>query len=230
VETKPCVACGVQIHPASRRCTLCGSAQRTATLPGGWVGWTAGLAGVGVLLVVLVVVLGGGSKAGSPRFRQFATPGLTGLVPVGWTGGASTPPQGTGATATSSSALAAGSARRPAAIVRAAFDEPRQPDYRLVVTAQRPARGTARLRAAALRRLAMTRLGYVQHFFGRVLFPGGRPSWLLTYESDGFWHAAYIDTACKPGVAMTVEVSAPTRPELDGIAEPIAAASGPRCR
>jgi hypothetical protein len=209
VETKPCVGCGVQIHPASRRCTLCGSAQRTVTLPGGRRRWVAATAGVVVLVVVVAVVLGGGSKAGGPRFRQFATSGLTGLVPVDWSGGAV--------------------AAAPAGTVRGAFRQPRQPDYRLVVTAERPAPGTARLRAAGLRALAMRRLGYVEHFFGRILFPGGRPAWLLSWESDGFSHATYIDTACKPGVAMTVEISAPDRSELDGIAEPIAASSGPQC-
>jgi hypothetical protein len=184
------------------------------TLPGGLGRWLVGLAAVGLLVVVVTIVAGGGSKAGGPRFRQFATSGLTGLVPVGWSGGAAT--------------------SAPAGTVKAAFDEPRQPDFRLVVTVERPAPGTdrlqaARLRAAGLRRLAMTRLGYVEHFFGRILFPGGRPAWLLSYESDGFSHATYIDTACKPGVAMTVEISAPDRSKLTGIAEPIAASSGPQC-
>jgi hypothetical protein len=197
------------------------------------VRWSAGLGAVGLLLVALVFVLGGGSKAGGPRFRQFATAGLSGLVPVGWTGGAaSAAPAGTvdAAVGTVNTAAAAGAVNTAAGrTVRAAFDDARQPDYRLLITAQRPARGTARLRAARVRRLAMTRLGYVEHFFGRVLFPGGRPSWLLTYESDGFSHATYVDTACKPGIAMTVEISAPDRSELAGIAEPIAAASGPQC-
>jgi hypothetical protein len=167
-----------------------------------------GLAGVVAVVVVIVVLVGGGSKSAGPRFRLFQTSGLSTLVPVGWSGG-----------------LEAGRA----GTVKAGFDDPAKPDFQIVETAVRPARGTARLRATRLRAVATARLGYAQHFFGRVLFPGGRPAWLLSYESDGFSHVIYVDTACMPGIAMTVEVSAPSRSELQAIAEPVAASSGPQC-
>jgi hypothetical protein len=212
VETKPCVRCGVQIHAASTLCTLCGSPQRR---PIGWRvsrPWRAGLAGlIGLVAVVVVVVVasGGGSKSGgATRFRLFETTGLTTLVPVGWSGRVEPAPSGT---------------------VKAAFAEPAQPNYQLSVTAHRPARGTARSRAGKARLQAMTRLDYTQHFFGRILFPGGRPAWLLAYESDGFSHVLYVYTACEPGVAMTVEVSAPERSDLEGLAAPLAASAGPEC-
>jgi hypothetical protein len=209
VETKPCVRCGVQIHAASTRCTLCGSPQRAAP----WLPPRARWALAGVVALVLVgvaafVVSSGGSTAGAPRFRLFQAGGLTTLVPVGWSGHQVAAPTGT---------------------VKASFDDARFPDYQLALTAQRPAPGTARSRAAKLRAEAMTRLGYRQYFFGRVLFPGGRPAWLLDYESDGFAHAVYVYTACQPGVAMDVEISAPDRTELQGIAAPIAASTGPGC-
>jgi hypothetical protein len=168
-----------------------------------------GLAGVVLVVVLVVVVLGAGSKSSPTRFRLFQTAGLTTLVPVGWTGG-----------------LQAG----PSGAVVASFDDPRQPDFKLFVSARRPARGTARSRASQLRRQATTRLDYSLHYFGRILFPGGRPAWLLAYESDGFSHVVYVDTACKPSVAMTVEISAPERSELEGVAEPVAASSAPECR
>jgi hypothetical protein len=133
---------------------------------------------------------------------------LTTLVPVGWTGREDAAPKGT---------------------TRAFFDEPTQPDFQLSVAAVRPARGTAASRAKKLRQQASTRLGFSQQFFGRILFPGGRPSWLLAYQSDGFAHALYVYTACQPGVAMSVEVSAPERAELEGLAEPVAASSAPQC-
>jgi hypothetical protein len=162
-----------------------------------------------VAAVLIVVVLRAGSKPAQTRFRLFQTSGLTTLVPAGWSGGEQAAPAGT---------------------VKAAFDDPRQPDFKLSVSAERPARGTARSRARGLRTQATGRLDYAQHFFGRILFPGGRPAWLLAYESDGFSHVIYVDTACKPGVAMTVEISAPDRAELEPVAEPVAASSGPQCR
>jgi hypothetical protein len=209
VQTKPCVRCGVEIHVASRRCTFCGSPQQTGTPGPWWVPWAAGVAGlVVVVLAIVVVSRGGGSSAGGPEFRAYASDGLTTLVPVGWTRHREADPPGT---------------------LKLAFSVGNQPEDQLAVTAVRPTRRSAESRAAKLRAMAATRLGYTQRFFGRILFPGGRPAWLLAYESDGFSHAAYAFTACKPSVAMTVEVSAPSRSELAGLAEPIAAASGPTC-
>lgn len=208
METRPCVRCGVQIHPASTRCTLCGSSQRAGLgRPSWW--WLTGLAGLVLAGVLVAVVLRGGSGSTQARFRVFQTSGLTTLVPVGWTGGDRASPSGT---------------------VTASFEDPHRPDFRLSVSAARPARGTARGRAVKLRSRASTRLDYTLHFFGRALFPGGRPVWLLSFDSDGFAHAIYVDTACQPGIAMTVEISAPDRAQLQSIAAPVAASADPRCR
>jgi len=160
-----------------------------------------------VVVVVVGAVTGGGSKPGGPRFRLVRTSALSTLVPVGWIG---RPPP-------------------PAGPVRVAFYDPRQPDFELSVTAARPARGTARSRARALRAQATRRLGFVEHFFGRILFPGGRPAWLAAYESGGSSHVTYVETACQPAVAVTVEISAPDRSGLGSLAGPIAASSAPRC-
>jgi hypothetical protein len=168
-----------------------------------------GLAGLIAAAVLVAVVLRGGSNTTQARFRLFQTSGLTTLVPVGWSGGDGAAPAGT---------------------VNASFEDPHQPDFRLSVSAARPARGTARTRAVRLRRQASTRLNYTLHFFGRVLFPGGRPVWLLSFDSDGFAHVVYVDTACQPGIAMTIEISAPNRSELQGIAAPVAASADPKCR
>ncbi|MEA2371999.1 MAG: hypothetical protein QOH12_2393 [Solirubrobacteraceae bacterium] len=190
---------------------LCGSAQKTRTRWTVWAGWLVGVAGLAVLAIVVGsvgTVGGGGSRSGGPRFRLARSSGLTVLVPVGWTPRAQAAPAGT---------------------QRVVFEDPRQPHFSLSVTATRPARATARARARGLRAQATGRLGYLEHFFGRILFPGGRPAWLSAYESGGFSHVTYVDTACVPGVAMAVEISAPDRSGLGGLAEPIAASSGPQC-
>jgi hypothetical protein len=209
VETKPCVRCGVEINAASTLCTLCGSRQRSVGGRPGWrTRWLVAGAALVAIVVAVVAVVGGGSKSGGTRFRLFQTSALTTLVPVGWTGREESERAGT---------------------IKAFFEEPIQPDYQLSVAAARPARGTAASRAKDLRRQASTRLGFSEQYFGRILFPGGRPAWLLAYESDGFAHALYVYTACEPGVAMSVEVSAPERSELEGLAEPVAASAAPQC-
>jgi hypothetical protein len=173
-----------------------------------WARRLAGLVVVGLIVLLALVASGSRSTGGQARFRLFQTAGLTTLVPVGWTGQQVAAPPGTS---------------------KAAFHDATQPDFQLAVTAVRPAVEPAQLRATKLRELAATRLGYVDHFFGRVLFPGGRPAWLLAFESDGFSHVIYVYTACKPSVAMTVEVSAPLISQLEGVGEPIAASTGPQC-
>jgi hypothetical protein len=213
MTTRPCSQCGVQIHPASRRCILCGATQAGV----GWAAWTrwvAGLAGLAAVVVAAAAVSGGSSKPvgapkpGGPRFRLVSAAGLTTLVPVGWTGRPHASGPGT---------------------VGVAFGDLRQPRFALSVTAERPARGTARARAAKFRAAVAGRLDFAARFFGRILFPGGRPAWLVAYDADGSSHAAYIDTACVPGVAMRVEVSGPDAAQLRPLAEPIAASAGPRC-
>ncbi len=187
---------------------LCGSAQETGTRWPVWAGRLTGLAGLAALVVVVGTVGGGGAKSGGPRLRVLRSAGLTVLVPTGWTRRPQTAPAGT---------------------ERLVYEDPRQPQFAVSVTAARPARRTARSRARALRARASGRLGFAEHFFGRILFPDGRPAWLSAYESDGFSHVTYVDTACVPGVAMTVEVSAPDRSGLAGLAEPIAASAAPQC-
>ncbi len=187
---------------------LCGAAQKTRPRRAVWAVWLAGLAGVAALAIVVVGPVGGGSRSGGPRFGLVRISGVSVLVPVGWTRRAQAAPPGT---------------------VRIVFVDPRQPHFALSVSATRPARGTARSRARKLRAQATGRLDFSSHFFGRILFPGGRPAWLSAYESDGFSHVTYVDTACVPGIAMIVEVSAPDRSGLGGLAAPIAASAGPQC-
>lgn len=163
-------------------------------------------------LLVTAVALSGDNPAVDPIHRLFAVRSdatLVTLVPQYWRGGRVT---------------------APAHTTRETFVDPAHPSYSLSIDVQRHAPASAVRRAKlAVAQIAL-RAGAAVARDARARFPGGRTARLVEYQQSGVPHAMYIFSACAPAtVAVSVDVSAPTRAELSGPLAQLAAATGPRC-
>ena len=206
-QTKPCIRCRVPINAASDYCTLCGAVQRG---PRRWLTWVASVVVVLVIAGIAVgggLLLGGSSSPGRP-YTLYQSAALTTLVPRGWTGGpVAAPPDST----------------------RVVFSSSTDPTLRMTVTAARVASGSAKSRARRIRAVARALGGFHQDFLGRIFFPGMRPAWRLTYESDGYAHVTYVFSACAPAVAMTVDLRALRQIDLQTLVLHIPSSATARC-
>jgi len=162
-------------------------------------------------LVAAGVLVSEGSRAADSMHRSFQLrrdANLVTLVPQNWQGG---------------------HVPGPAHVTREVFIDPDRTAYSMTIEMQRnamDAAGTrARLKLAELRR----RAGFRLRFYGRVRLPGGRVAWLIEYTVVGVAHAVYLYSGCAPTVAMSVDVSAPTRADLAGPLSQLAFATGPLC-
>jgi hypothetical protein len=207
--TKPCVRCRVEINAASGFCTLCGSTQRVRSRRTRRIIGVGGLVAIAAAAVALVVVLGGGSGArlGS-GLHVYRSAELSVLVPDGWSGGR---------------------VDVPAGVARVVYVDPVDTRRRVIVTAERMVTLSARRRARLARVEARTRGDYRERFFGRVLFPGDRPAWLLTYDTINAFRAVYVYSACVPTVGMTVEVDDSNLAGLKAAVKEIPASATPVC-
>lgn len=211
---RPCINCAVQINARAERCTLCGAEQparrRILAALGRYLPATLGALLAGGLVAAAVAVSGDNPATDSTHrlFEVRSDMTLVTLVPQNWQGGhVAAPPH----------------------VTREMFVDPRQAGYSMTIEVQRRARGSVVGRAHGVLAQIQRRAGFVLDSSGRARFPGGRAGWLIEYRVAGVPHAMYLFSACRPIVAMSVDVSAPTRAELAGPLAQLPVATGPRC-
>jgi hypothetical protein len=118
---------------------------------------------------------------------------LWALVPTGWKSDGLVEPYGT-------------------ALARwLAVTDPRASE---TVLATRSLRAAPRQRASARASQLRPLRGYSQTYLGPVAFAGGRIIWLLQYSLGGTYTAVFEFDACRPAIAMTVTLDAPSAGSL----------------
>lgn len=212
--TRPCVNCAVRINARAERCTLCGSEQpprrRVLAALARYLPATLGVLLAGGLVATAVAVSGDSpsSDLAHRLFQVRSDMTLVTLVPENWQGGHVT---------------------APPHVTREMFADPDQPGYSMTIEMRRHRPGSALGRARIVLAQIKHRTGYVLRSYNRATFPGGRGALLIEYEQSGVPHAIYLYSTCMPTVAMSVDVSAPTRAELAGPLSQLPASTGPRC-
>ncbi|HST54699.1 MAG TPA: zinc ribbon domain-containing protein [Solirubrobacteraceae bacterium] len=98
-------------------------------------------------------------------------------------------------------------AQTASSATRAEFADPKQSSSTLTIVSEKGAGGNDHRRALAARK-SIVRKGYAESAFGRVVFPGGREAWRLTYANAGTTHSTYFYSACHGEQGMVVDASA----------------------